>query len=435
MQQYEGYSQSILKDIGRSYVVSSLLPATVFVILAVLVFKDLLFSDLIDTIFIGQSGQAEQINQVEQTETVLLATALFVLIVLTTWFGFFLYSTQNVIIPIFEGYLIPKRLRWFLKTRKIEKTKEKHKGDFEKLRQLAQQYRDKLQEKHPKDSEEAKRLEKGKKAIRDNALDILNLLREDHIPVNYNHFQQVGGEDFSPIVEDWMLPTKLGDILRFGETYPSMRYGFDGTAMWLRLWPMLSEEYSTSIEENNNRLMFLLNTCFCLAIITLGSLLVTAWFTIETGIRLISPVFQLLLEVGKLAHTATVTGVPLKYTITPLNFDISLQWGWLWQFSLLSLSGIALISAIYFFSTRAAEDLTDMVIAAFDLFRLKLLKQLKQNPPDNLKTEKEIWKSLDLFFGVGEFFEELEIDYKSKEDKPISSKKKSLKKNKKKKAN
>ena len=89
---------NFLKDLGRSYIMSSFMPVAVFMVFIGLVFKD----------FIPLSV-FKIINSFEQSWLILVTLS----ILFTTWGGWILYSSWSVIEGFFKGKYLPS----FIKTK------------------------------------------------------------------------------------------------------------------------------------------------------------------------------------------------------------------------------------------------------------------------------------------------------------------------------
>jgi hypothetical protein len=57
-----------------------------------------------------------------------------------------------------------------------------------------------------------------------------------------------------PAAPDLRMPTRLGDILRSGETWPRQKYGLDGVVCWPRLWLVLAEPARTDLAQARREL-------------------------------------------------------------------------------------------------------------------------------------------------------------------------------------
>ena len=210
---------NLLKEIGRSFIVSSLIPASVFVLLTGVIFRDFFPYVLLSRL---------------QGENKLFGLATLGLI--TLWIAFALYSGQDHIFKFFEGYscLLPFRniLTWF----------EIH--WFHEHQKIIDYYF----ELEDKESKEA-----------------------------YFPYVRAAMQDLElqmPLDIENILPTRLGNILRASEVYPYDRYGIDALTMWPRLVNFLPEEFNHELEEINNNLVFMLNSSLLFLILALSSVFV-----------------------------------------------------------------------------------------------------------------------------------------------------------------
>ncbi len=266
----QGYNESILKDIGRSYVVSSLLPASMFTVLALFIFWKLIASAL----SIDEKG-------LEENEATLFAGAIFVLILITVWIGFALYSSQNFIIPLYEGYQFPQWMKKLFIQRRIKKYEKKYVEELEEIKKRFNEHVTDLSNRPVK--KHVKKFKRWERTCGDSLLlltQALEALRDldQFLPINYNVLKKsldVHVHISTIIDKDWVLPTRLGNVLRTGEYYPNQRYMFDGTNIWTRLQAILPEKFVSDLEENNNRLFFLLNSSLSIALLSGVSLLIS----------------------------------------------------------------------------------------------------------------------------------------------------------------
>ncbi len=86
-------SDSFLKEIGRSYIVSAFLPAAFFVSIGYFLFQGFLPLGLVKQII--ASGDMSKYQWV-------------VIFILVVWVAFYLYSANDVTVRLFEGYFIPE---------------------------------------------------------------------------------------------------------------------------------------------------------------------------------------------------------------------------------------------------------------------------------------------------------------------------------------
>lgn len=149
-----------------------------------------------------------------------------------------------------------------------------------------------------------------------------------------------------------ILPTKLGNIIRSFERYPSVQYGIDSIAIWPRLIAVVDKEYTAAIDDARISLSFMLNSSLLSAILTL---------TIVVAGLLYPP-----------------QPVWLRVVVPALVFAV-------------------LACCFYLLSIGRAKMWGDLVKGAFDLYRWNLLKKLGyQQEPKSRKEERALWKAITL---------------------------------------
>jgi hypothetical protein len=158
-----------------------------------------------------------------------------------------------------------------------------------------------------------------------------------------------------PPTVDTIRPTRLGNILRNGETYPTDRYGVDAVRAWPRLYHLIPADMQSSMGD--------------------------ARASMETG-----------LAVSFLAAPVGVVGsVLLLVTCASAIWVLSVLW-------------IGLIVALLAYQSAlpAARIYRDHVRAAFDLHRLELLSQMQMPMPVSADEERLMWDRVERFVGAGE---------------------------------
>jgi hypothetical protein len=220
-------NDSIIKEIGRSYIVSSWLPAALFVSIGLVVFREFLPQTLFN-------------NALEGEPTVL--GGWFLILIFTFWLAFMLYSSVDWTAKLFEGYFFPEWLSKILIERQIE--------NFEKLKQSIQEYR----------------------SLVDQGTSDKYLLRAKRQKA-YADLQQM--EVRLPYHKEYLLPTQLGNVLRASELYSWELYKLEGITLWPRLYKILPENITYDLEEKNNHLMFLLHSSLLSFMIGISALLIT----------------------------------------------------------------------------------------------------------------------------------------------------------------
>ena len=239
-------SSSIIKDLGRSYIVSSLLPAALFLSLGGLAFRGF-----------APGFLATRLIAQDQFYT----SQWFIFLTFTVWVAYGLFSITDWTVRLYEGYFFPKKVKTFL-VYFIKQWYERltpNIRDFKKLRA----------EGHSPDSFDYKKYSRAAK------IEYFNL------------------ERIAPFDEKNLLPTRFGNILLACEQYSEEKYKMDGFALWTRLLQVLPKQLIDQIEEKNNQMIFLLNSSLlayfngCLALIV-GSIRLpcqiwSGWSVCHTG--------------------------------------------------------------------------------------------------------------------------------------------------------
>lgn len=216
-------SDGFLKEIGRSYIVSSFLPAAFFVSIGYFLLQGFIPLGIVKQVL--ASGEIAKYQWL-------------VIFILVLWVAFYLYSANDVTVRIFEGYFIPER--WY---RKEETLVEQTKWEKKNL----PLYTDWLQDKSRRDSSNIENEEGARQVF----LSLIKVLVEI---ANVNLRK--------PLSIGFQMPTRLGNVLRSSEAYALERYFIVDTAIWPRLLPVLPPEIKKHLEEKNNLFMFLLNSAF-----------------------------------------------------------------------------------------------------------------------------------------------------------------------------
>jgi len=280
--------------------------------------------------------------------------SMFMLLVITSWVAFYLYSSTDWTIKLYEGYGFPQfismilifRIRQSWHQKQIE-IYEAMRGEFKKPA--------KLQDDDFKDRRKLALIE----------------------------IQGLEGE--SPIDENDLLPTRLGNVLRASELYADEKYKLNSLVMFPKLIHVLPSHFANELEDKNNRFIFLLHSSFLSCILGLVSLIV---------------------------GLADIIAVPLcKYTFMPNFFANSVcAKGFIYRgFSVLSPGGYLLLGLLFFItgyiiyriSVSAAREFALQIRAGFDLYRFDLLRQLNYQLPATLNEEKQIWELLSEYFIAG----------------------------------
>lgn len=323
---------SLIKDIGRSYIVSSLLPAGFFISLGYLLYKDFFPLDLINNIVK---------DPISAGQWVLLFTLVF-------WVAFALYTSANWTFKLYEGYYFPRWLTWLLNKLFVYQRFErqmKNISDFNKMK--------------------------------DQNLEISQLTFDQRKIVRLANADYINVELITPTKKEYILPTRLGNVLKASELYPEERFFMQGLIFWPRLLPSLPPSMTGQLEEKNNGLTFLLNSSLLSYINGFLGLLI--W--VGSKIFYIWPNILLFLQRHEVDHL-----VMNGFTVFSANeyFVVCITW---------FVAGYV----FYRLSIPVAETYGLLVRSSFDLYRFELLKQLNQPIPRSLSQERKLWAKLSDF--------------------------------------
>jgi len=153
-----------------------------------------------------------------------------------------------------------------------------------------------------------------------------------------------------PDGENWVLPTRLGNVIRCFERYSTLAYGMDAIVLWPRLVAKIDSGFASTIDDAKTSFDFMLNTSFLCALSACG-------------------VFAILL----LHPTPLLWGLLVPYLLPLALF-------------------VALAFLFYAFAVNRAFAWGQGVRAAFDLYRLSLLKDLGyEQKPLTYQEERAMW--------------------------------------------
>ncbi len=346
---------SLIKDIGRSYIVSSFLPAVLFVSIGIMIFRG--FTPEIVVLRVGEKN-------------IFYASQLFLFFAFTSWLAFGLYSTANATVRFFEGYYLPSQ---------ISKPMAEQLGrKFEKRKESIQAVLDIVESKDPEEF----------------SIEELLDFSEQQEKAKYEYLRL---ETVAPIDSSLLLPTRLGNILRASELYPAEKYAVPGVMLWPRLLQLLPKDLKDQLEEKNNQMVFTLNSSMLCYLIGLVSALVgTA--------RLLNEVWNKLL------------GVPSSH---PANFfDRGFTNISPFEYILIGLLFFGLGYIAYRLCIPTAENFGLLIRTSYDLYRFELLRQLNHPIPKSIQEEKNLWEKIGEYMIAGDrlAFQPAEIDYSIRKD-------------------
>jgi hypothetical protein len=147
-----------------------------------------------------------------------------------------------------------------------------------------------------------------------------------------------------PLSRKYVMPTRLGNILRGAERYPYDRYKADAVLVWPRLYPLLPDNVITSMAQARESMEFLL--------------ILSALATIF----------------------GTVSGIYLLVIAASV-----------WLFLLCFWGGLAVAILAYRSSLGAAQLYAELLRSTFDLYRLDVLTAMRLPAPTGAAAERQRW--------------------------------------------
>jgi hypothetical protein len=182
-----------------------------------------------------------------------------------------------------------------------------------------------------------------------------------------------------PSDESLLLPTRLGNTIRCFESYSSKAYGMDAIVLWPRLLSKIDSAFASTIDEAKASFDFMLNCSFLSLISALGIVII--------GLS------------------------------RPAALSLQNELPWIKRAVFFGLLGIV----FYHYSVGRARAWGEQVKAAFDLYRLELLKALGyQQQPVSYVEEVALWSKISAQLLYAEF-RESPLPYKDLPTRVIAS--------------
>ena len=169
----------------------------------------------------------------------------------------------------------------------------------------------------------------------------------------------------------FIMPTRLGNVIRSFEYYSYREYGIDSEVFWPRLAAVIPQEYAASVDDTKTTFDFMMN-CSLLSLLLSFCILVAALF------------------------------YPAPFVSTGIA---------IWWFSKIVLL-VVLSYAFYRLSINRAHSWGLLVKSAFDLYRWDLLKKLGyEQRPKERKGERRLWTEISRQTTFGDRFDNRLLDY------------------------
>ncbi|MFT3892753.1 MAG: hypothetical protein QM730_14070 [Anaerolineales bacterium] len=356
---------SLIKDIGRSYIVSSFLPTALFLAVGILIFKGFMPSLFLERIVDLDTYYAGQ---------------WLIFVSFVSWLSFGLYSGIYTTVQFFEGYYFPQRIGNFLKKRLIRKYRDKRKN-LEEVLNLVEVL---------KPVDEAERFENIEQQL------------EFSNKIEQAKREYLDSETEAPLNDDDILPTRLGNVLRASELYPQHKYSIPGLMLWSRLLQLLPKELKEQIEEKFNQVSFVLNSA-------LLSYAIGLLATLAGLVRLPCQIWASLRWTA--LEMCVVSGDPNFFERGYNYLSPS-------EYLVIGIGFLIIGYGIYRISVPIAQDFGVLIRTSFDLYRFDLLRKLHQPLPSSIKEEHAFWQKItDYWIAEGQLgFQVPEINYAIRED-------------------
>jgi uncharacterized repeat protein (TIGR01451 family) len=166
-----------------------------------------------------------------------------------------------------------------------------------------------------------------------------------------------------PSQKHLIVPTRLGNVMRSFEEYPSLQYGIGAITLWPRLVAKIDKDYAAGLDDAKTSLDFMLNSSV-LSFLSATLVSTAGWYYY--------PASSLFYAPGQ----ASIKAIILTWLITIIGFS--------------TLGFLAYLSAI-----ERAGAWGTKVKGAFDLYRGELLKQFGYERANlTLNEERYLWDSI-----------------------------------------
>jgi hypothetical protein len=168
-----------------------------------------------------------------------------------------------------------------------------------------------------------------------------------------------------------ILPTRLGNVIRSFEYYPSREYGIDSIALWPRMVAIIPKEYAVIMDDAKTTFDFMLNCSFLSFVLALFMLLAGMFYRVPFASS--SQTRYWLIEIAIFTF--------LSYFFYRLSINRVGAWG-------------------------------SLVRSAFDLFRWELLEKLGyEKKPESRLDERKLWGEISRQIIYGDRYDKSMLSY------------------------
>lgn len=163
-----------------------------------------------------------------------------------------------------------------------------------------------------------------------------------------------------------VMPTRLGNIFKSSETYPSVRYGIDSVLIWPRLYPLLPQDFASSISAARSMVDMMVTISFLGIGLIVAALLwgIAILLAILFAPQLISSVYEPYL--------------PFIFIATYIG-------------------GLIVCIIGYLGAIGSALGYGELIKTTFDLYRDSARKAMGFNKPGDMEAEYDLWSEASKF--------------------------------------
>jgi hypothetical protein len=170
-----------------------------------------------------------------------------------------------------------------------------------------------------------------------------------------------------PNYETWIEPTSFGNRLAALDDYAEKRYHIDTTTIWRRIWGILPAQDREEISDAKLSIEVMLNICVAFGLLGAAA---AVFLTIEA--------WKIILKDG--------------FTHFAVN----------WHAIRVIIGSEIFAYVMYKLSVQMASALTENIVRAVDLYRLRVVVALGYPCPTQVKEELQLFQELQVFFTQGE---------------------------------
>ncbi|MGN2638621.1 hypothetical protein ACTD5D_21090 [Nocardia takedensis] len=192
-----------------------------------------------------------------------------------------------------------------------------------------------------------------------------------------------------------VAPTRMGNIVRAAEEHPNTRYGMDGVVLWTRLRQVLPTDFAETLGDARTAVNLLLTVAGLLSLLGVP---LTWWLMwklprIDGAAEWLTVAAAAACVGAYWTHRLWGLLAPATGALVVLHIYAGSEVGWL-RGEVGLVWTLALLLTSYGFYRNAAHAMiayTERLRTAYDLYRWKLLEELRIPLPADLTTERHTW--------------------------------------------